>query len=354
MSIGHHKKLLYFALTFIVNVTLVSFAIAQGPADQPVDDQISIGRPKSKLVAATSTPNLQASTQAKVKSPAKSLVHVPAAQEDKLSQAAPSQGAAAPAVGSVESKPIAPPDPRLKQILETPMPGVGTMPGAAFAKNNVVRVSSERNELVYISVNFPNRISTPYKAPSALGKFLDNEDIVKRVGPDLFVTPANLDPIGISIIGDKPGDPVFTLTLIPKDILGQTIIAQLDTPNRGDGKADIAPSTYVEKLNFLLKQVALGKTPEGYTVGALPKSVARGQYHSITPEVRYSGSSYDIYRYVLTNTSLGPLELKEDIFYTPGVRAVGFFPKSILQTGDETFVLLVHQRQDGAQSTTPP
>lgn len=348
--IGHHKTIMNYALTLLISVTFASLTFAQSPTDQQADDQISISRPKSKLVAATSTPNSQSAQEPKIKTPARSLVHVPAAVEvGKPNQATPATATPALTVGGVEGKPPAPPDPRLKQILETPMPGVGTMPGAAFAKNNVVRVSSERNELVYISANFPNRISTPYKAPSALGKFLDNEDVVKRVGPDLFVTPVNLDPIGISIIGDRPGDPVFTLTLIPKDILGQTIIAQLDTPNRGDGKSDIAPSTYVEKLNFLLKQVALGKTPEGYTVGSLPKSVARGQYHSITPEVRYSGSSYDIYRYVLTNTSSGPLELKEDIFYTPGVRAVGFFPKSILQTGDETYVLLVHQRQDAAQ-----
>jgi conjugal transfer pilus assembly protein TraK len=212
-------------------------------------------------------------------------------------------------------------------------------------------VGTERNEVVYIAANFPNRIATSFKSPKALGKQGDNEEIIKRVGSSLYVTPTDLEPIAIFVIGDKPSDPVFSLTLVPKDLPAQTIIAQLDSASSdsADSKSEITPSSYVEKINFLLKQAALGKTPEGYTVGSLPKSVARGQFLSITPQVRYSGSSYDIYRYLVTATGDSPLELKEDIFYTPGIRAIGFFPKTILQKGEESYVFLIHQRESVLQ-----
>jgi conjugal transfer pilus assembly protein TraK len=348
---------------------------AQEDGQQQLRDEIEITKPsstilgKSKLATLTSAPNAEVSRQPKVKIPSAKPVRVLASVDsvNESNLASPEKSTPAKndgqqrALGSdsrniqqlaSEVKPTAPPpDPRVSKILETPIPGVGSIPGVANAKNNVVRVGTERNEVVYIAANFPNRIATSFKSPKALGKQGDNEEIIKRVGSSLYVTPMDLEPIAIFVIGDKPSDPVFSLTLVPKDLPAQTIIAQLDSASSDytEAKGEITPSSYVEKINYLLKQTALGKTPEGYTVGSLPKSVARGQYLSITPQVRYSGSSYDIYRYLVTATGDSPLELKEDIFYTPGVRAIGFFPKTILQKGEESYVFLIHQRESASQ-----
>ena len=359
----------------VAHSILIGGAYSQEVDQQLVRDEIEIPKHsatitgRSKLTALTSAPNLEVSSQPKVKIPLAKPVRVLAAVDS-----ASESGLAGPektnplkndgqqrAIGldsrnaqqlASEVKVTAPPpDPRIAKILETPIPGVGAIPGVASAKNNVVRVGTERNEVVYIAANFPNRIATSFKSPKALGKQGDNEEIIKRVGSSLYITPTDLEPIAIFVIGDKPSDPVFSLTLVPKDLPAQTIIAQLDSAGSDstDAKGEITPSSYVEKINYLLKQTALGKTPEGYTVGSLPKSVARGQFISITPQVRYSGSSYDIYRYLVTATGDSPLELKEDIFYTPGIRAIGFFPKTILQKGEESYVFLIHQRESASQ-----
>lgn len=364
------KELLGVRLLFVIVAQFIIFGgvQAQEQGQPPSDEALEISKPspaiagKSKLTALTSAPNTEVTSQPKVKLPLTKPVHVAAAVNTVVE--ANSGGTSKPNLSNnvnldtgkaglaSDVKAIAPPsDPRIAKILETPIPGVGAIPGVASAKNNVVRVGTERNEVVYIAANSPNRIATSFKSPKALGKQSDNEEIIKRVGSSLYITPTDLEPIAIFVIGDKPSDPVFSLTLVPKDLPAQTIIAQLDSAgsDSADAKGEITPSSYVEKINHLLKQTALGKTPEGYTVGSLPKSVARGQFISITPQVRYSGSSYDIYRYLVTATGDSPLELKEDIFYTPGIRAIGFFPKTILQKGEESYVFLIHQRESASQ-----
>lgn len=360
------------ALATAAIFSVSAFSYAQDAA-QGADDSLLISKPasapanKSKLTALTLAPNLEITTQPKViKSRVTTLAHVPAEASNTAVTPQPDDAATPkPAIKSTTINPPAvvtpqvkevkttppPPDPRVTQILETPIPGVGKVPGIANAKNNVVRVNSDRNEVVYIAANHPNRIATPYKSPKALGKQGENEDVIKRVNSSLYITPADLEPIAIFVIGDKPNDPVFSLTLVPKDIPAQTIIAQLDSSVATSGfdgqdlKGDIGSASYVEKLNYLLKSSALGRVPEGYTAGALPKSIARGQYLSITPQLRYAGASYDIYRHQVTSTSNTPLELKEDTFYTPGVRAIGFFPRVILQPGEDSYVFIIHQRE---------
>lgn len=230
-----------------------------------------------------------------------------------------------------------------KRILEQKLPGLGLMPGDKQAtKANVVRVSSDRNEIIYVSAEYPNRIATPYADPKVID---DDKAVVKAVGQSIYVTPKSDAPITLFVSGPSPNDPVVSLTLVPKNLPSQTIILQLDEPLAAVGAKpeEEAPSdnVYTDRIRYVMRQIALGKTPEGFAEGALPRAVARMDQLMVIPEVRYSGSSYDVYRYRVENVSDVTVEMDEQDFASDGVRAVAIFPNAILDKGQSTSVFVM-------------
>jgi conjugal transfer pilus assembly protein TraK len=230
-----------------------------------------------------------------------------------------------------------------KRILEQKLPGLGLMPGDKQAtKANVVRVSSDRNEIIYVSAEYPNRIATPYADPKVID---DDKAVVKAVGQSIYVTPKSDAPITLFVSGPSPNDPVVSLTLVPKNLPSQTIILQLDEPLAAVGAKpeEEAPSdnVYTDRIRYVMRQIAQGKTPEGFAEGALPRAVARMDQLMVIPEVRYSGSRYDVYRYRIENVSDVTVEMDEQAFASDGVRAVAIFPNAILDKGQSTSVFVM-------------
>lgn len=264
----------------------------------------------------------------------------------------PSSAAAAPqpakALPPAVQKAVAPRRPAQQNL-----PGLGVLPGPEqLTKANVLRVRSDRNEVVYVSSSMANRIATPFASPRLLG---DKHQVSNMThGQSLFVSTIHeTTPVGIYITGDGPNDPVISLTLVPQAIPGQTIVLQVDAPIGGNGGGEFgsllsnerAPTSgvYSEEIRYILRQVALNQVPEGYVEGRLPKAVGAVQNGlSVLPQARYSGPFYDVYRYVIINsTKEANIVLKEDDFYAPGVRAVAFFPVSLLTPQERTTVFVV-------------
>lgn len=234
-----------------------------------------------------------------------------------------------------------PPAPPPRRMEAETLPGIGTMPGEnPELKNKVVKNSNERNEVAYISSQFTNRISTPFINPQVIDK--SNSEI-EIVGQDIYLKPKSNEPIGIYIT-DEVSHQTISLTLVPKNIPQQTLIAQLDARTNSNG-AEAAPSDYVGKLNNLMKQMAQDKAPAGFTQGALPNSISKRGDLVIKPLIRYSGTVYDIYKYQLTNGSKGNLELQEEAFYNqPNIRSIGFYPETVLTPGSSTTMIVISDR----------
>lgn len=237
-------------------------------------------------------------------------------------------------------------------VKEQPMPGIGTMPGdKRLLQNNVVRVGGDRSEMFYVSSQFPNRIATPFADPQVIDS---SSTQIKTVGQSLYVTTTTEKPVAIFITGTNPNDPVVSLTLVPRPVPSQTITLQMDAPAQAknaapDGEED-APDSYTGQVRMLMRSVALGKSPDGYTESALPKSVVRMGDLMIVPDRRYSGTYMDIYRYRVENVARKTLELAETMFYQDGVRAVGIFPSLKLGAGESTMVFVLADKsgiQDG-------
>jgi conjugal transfer pilus assembly protein TraK len=87
--------------------------------------------------------------------------------------------------------------------------------------------------------------------------------------------------------------------------------------------------------------LALGKTPAGFVKSKLLKSVATNPQMLFETQNKFVGSTYDIYSYKLVSVSDSPLELSEETFYSPAVRAVAFYPLAMLQKGETTMVYVI-------------
>ena len=234
----------------------------------------------------------------------------------------------------------------LAKVRSQELPGLGTMPGEA-SDNRIksVRVGTDRNELVYISQGQLNKIATPFESPQAIDS---TGATLKAVGQDIYIQPISDKPLTVYITNGGTGQSIG-LTLVPKaNIPAQTIALQPDTPSGSAAvKADaeeIVAGDYVSRINGLVRSLALGKTPAGFTRSRLPTAVIAGKELVIEPQYKFAGSSYDLFSYRLRSISTTPLELKEDAFYTEAVRAVAFYPSAMLQTGEETIVFVIADR----------
>lgn len=210
---------------------------------------------------------------------------------------------------------------------------------------NVVSVSNGVNEIVYVSSTSPNRIATPFANPKVVDRD-DDELSYKTVGQDVYFTPSQPQSgsIGIFIYdADHPNGRVATLTLVPQPIPGQNIILQFDgaasTVARGEAETNQS-SDYVDGLRAIMRSIAQGAAPAGYTEGRLDVGTVMVGSLSVIPDRQYIGRNLNIYRYRIENVGRSTVDLSEQAFYENGVRAVAFWPNIRLEQGATTHVLI--------------
>ena len=226
------------------------------------------------------------------------------------------------------------------------LPGLGTMPGEADEMRiKSVRVGTDRNERIYIAQGQLNKISTPFESPIAIDS---TGATLKTVGQDIYIQPTSEAPLTVYVTNGGQGQSIG-LALVPSPSLpAQTIVLMPDTPSGSAAvKAEaeeIVAGDYVSRITGLVKTLALGKTPAGFTRSRLPASVITGKELVIEPQQKYSGSTYDLYAYKVRSISISPLEMREEAFYSDAVRAVAFYPSALLQTGEETMVFVIADR----------
>jgi conjugal transfer pilus assembly protein TraK len=224
------------------------------------------------------------------------------------------------------------------------LPGLGVSPGV-IADNKIksVKVGSDRNELVYVSLTQLNKIATPFADP----KIVDSTGAtLKAVGQDLFIQPANDKPLTVYITDGGVGQSIG-ITLVPvANLPAQSIVIEPDASTTKNvpsqpAQDELVPSDYVGRLTSHIKQLALGKTPTGFVKSKLTKAIASSPQLVYETQNKFVGSTYDIFSYKLVSVSESPIELSEETFYTPSVRAVAFYPLAMLQKGEATMVYVI-------------
>lgn len=231
-----------------------------------------------------------------------------------------------------------------------PLPGLGVVPGTKpEQKNNVLRVNSDKTEIVRVSGSLTNRISTPFAFPKAI--FLNGNVTVEPEGQSLYIsTGDSLEPVSLFVTGDGENDPVISLTLVPTyDLPPQIIVLQLDDNEYSQARSnnsleraeDARSPIYTERIVGVLRQIALGETPAGFAKGDLPLAALNLGPVAAIPLSRYSGQNFDVYRYRIEALVNYQVELEEAAFWQDGVRAVSFFPSAVVGPNRPTEVFVV-------------
>jgi len=256
--------------------------------------------------------------------------------------------AALAAVAAEPLPPIPPPTLDFKTIAPkkrgaATLPALGSPAQGPNAKQNIVRINEGNNEIVYVALGFPNRISTPYDNPKAI--WGTNVEFT-TVGRDLYVIPDQETPIGLFVTDPTGSAPTASLTLIPRPGLpGQNILLTLEggwrRPEPPDAAKSAPPSDYENGMEKLLRQFVQGGIAAGFQEGTLRIGMARVGPVLLTPEKVFTGSAFNVYRYRVENTGRDVMELNEPSFHEEGVRAVAFWPNARLAPGEATQVFIV-------------
>lgn len=228
-----------------------------------------------------------------------------------------------------------------KLIKSQNLPGIGEMPGRKdYFKPVVVRTNTTRTEIIDISFEFQNRLSTPFVDP----KIIDQSKAdIQKDGQSVYIKPNDMKPFTIFVTGSGSNDPVVSLTLVPKSIPSQVILLQTDKsemPMQMTEEDRPTSESYTENVRYIFRQMALGKIPAGYSEAPLPRSVAAIRGLVVKPMTRFSGPAADIYAYRIEGTTNEPVDLQENSFMQKGVRAVSFFPTGTVRRGVATMAYI--------------
>lgn len=233
--------------------------------------------------------------------------------------------------------------------------------GGSLNQDSHITVKPGVNQLVPVAVDHLNRIVTPFSHPNvtttkgAAATTQIRENVV-YVGTDAEA------PVTLFITQKDSENQAISLTLVPRRIAPRELFVNLDSTTRsglGVGTNRRAErwetsQPYVETLRSLLRQVALGQTPSGYTLNdptpeLLPECQQAGLSFDFASGQMLHGNNFSVAIGLATNTSGSqPLEFKEASCGNWNVGAVAAWPDNVIAPDEQTevYVVLRHDEPD--------
>ncbi|OSI12947.1 TraK domain-containing protein [Neisseria canis] len=224
--------------------------------------------------------------------------------------------------------------------------------GPARGVYNIVSMYGE-NHTVNISRKYPSIIMTPFADPDIQGNIDQRtiNDIISIRGSNIVVWPKNNQGLWF-MINDKAnprGIPV-SLTLIPKQsVMSRTISVTVGRQSPSEQANGLTPdgNGFAQKLSQVLQDIVTLKVPAGYTVRPLKEKLMLENGMATLPVERYTNREFDVLRYRITNNRNTPQELEEAMFgQNPKIRAVAFYPRTVLYPGESTDVLMLVSKRN--------
>lgn len=219
----------------------------------------------------------------------------------------------------------------------------------------VIHTRNGVNEIVRMSSKLLNRIATPFAKPVVIDT---SNSMAKVVGSDVYFMPSGEQPIGLFIVDSANTSQSISLTAIPSGAIpGQSVIVKLEdlrastnVTGTSEEEAEISTpraSDYSGFIRSLMAQAVRGKVT-GFNPVPLESGVARMGPLQVTPEIAFTGSSVDIYRYQIVNKSGERVDLTETAFYRKGIKAVSFFPSISLKPEQSGYVFILADKPKSA------
>jgi conjugal transfer pilus assembly protein TraK len=218
------------------------------------------------------------------------------------------------------------------------------------------------NEIIPIAISHLNRIVTPFSTPevnttaSATTKIKDNVVYVatdSEVPVTMFINEKGSQALAVSI------------TMVPRKIPPREVFLSmkdsaetLTTMMLGNKKAEQWETSqpYIDTIKTAFKEIALGQTPQGYTLSKIPQNadIPSCQQPGLIFDFRHgqliAGHNLTIYIGTITNTTNQPLEFKERSCGNWNVAGVTSWPINVLESGQKTEVYVALKAMMGSQS----
>ena len=226
-----------------------------------------------------------------------------------------------------------------------------------------VIVSSGTNTLIPISKGQINRVVTPFEDPQ-IQTVSDAE--ISTSGNVIYVTTNAEQPVTMFVTPSDDESVAISLTLLPQaipPIQANLIFAQAVPGGQvtTSGAAFASPSTaysgqakkwersqpYMETLRELMRELALGKLPKGYSFGNLisgdgiPACIQPGVAFDFSKSQLILGHDFRVYVAVAENNSARTVEFDHGACTHPNRAAVSSWPREILEPGDKTEVFII-------------
>tara|TARA_R110001583_G_scaffold1028_2_gene8893 strand:+ start:282 stop:1265 length:984 start_codon:yes stop_codon:yes gene_type:complete len=218
------------------------------------------------------------------------------------------------------------------------------------------------NQLIVIAVGHPNRIVTPFEnvtvtSAEQAGEGDECGNICIKENVIYVATDQEDKPITMFVTEQGNEDRAISLTLVAKEIPPKEIFLKLPDGEmfaRGGGsskaKAWENSQPYVESVKKLLRNVALGTIPQGYTLGKIPANVEQVNCPYPGMDIDFSNGQYMIGHNlrvlvgVATNISDNPIELNEAVCADHRTAAIAGWPYNYLEPGQATELYIVRKR----------
>ncbi|AZP73715.1 conjugal transfer protein (plasmid) [Pseudomonas poae] len=301
-----------------------------------------------------------ASTQPQVVAkPADSPESVPERQEEPQGEKKPRLVAITP--GSVENPSVP------ASVVKKPTP---VQP--IESRQDVV-VASGTNTLIPISRGQINRLVTPFDNPHI--QTVSEADI-STSGNVIYVTTQDEKPVTMFVTPEDDESVAISLTLLPQGV--PPIQANLILAKNVQGLASGMPVTsstnysgqarkwersqpYMDTLRSLMREMALGKLPRGYSFGALtsgnkiPACAQPSLSFDFSKSQLIEGHDFRVFVATAENVSARTVEFDHGSCTHPHRAAVSAWPDEVLEPGQKTEVFVVTRvPTEVPQSSTRP
>lgn len=240
----------------------------------------------------------------------------------------------------------------------------------SFKPEQSYNLKPGRNIVIPVGQGFSNAIRTNFRSLSVKTSANAEQALLEVEDGHLYVTLRTMQPISLLLSEDGVIESEISIVLVPMASPPAMVDIDIDMPaemklkalnhfndmekqkkiDKATLEAQNAPvlrsSSYQKGIVSILKPIAQGKTPSGYSItNDIPNYLKHPCRIAIYHEAgqRLSGSQDFIDVVLVHNDSDRVYQVREEMCLNDGVTSVALYPKSYLQPGEETEIYIIRK-----------
>lgn len=245
----------------------------------------------------------------------------------------------------------------MKDDVPAPMAAGGSPAATSSTMNrdSLLTVKPGENQIVPISMGHLNRVVTPFGDPQVTTTSAATTEVRDNV---VYVGTDGEAPVTMFITHKGSEAEAISLTLVPQRIPPRELFVEMEGGARtaglyGNSKAERweTKQPYVDTVRDLLSAIALGETPQGYTLHEVtgqdphPGCLQEGLKFRFTGGQVVAGHNLKVNVGVARNVADRPIEFNESNCGDWDVAAVSAWPRNVLNPGESTEIYVVSRNE---------